>query len=73
MAYSVITLYETMKDSECTGYSLLFLYSSSELTENQTTQVRGPTFTAGRFPVIYGKRILRSCLIACGKKSLITL
>jgi hypothetical protein len=24
MAYSVITLYETMKDSECTGYSLLF-------------------------------------------------
>jgi hypothetical protein len=33
MAYSVITLYETMKDSECTGYSLLFLCSGSELTE----------------------------------------
>ena len=26
-------LYETMKDSGCTGYSLLFLCSGSELTE----------------------------------------
>ena len=36
MAYSVIALYETMKDSGFTGYSLLFLCFGSELTEKQT-------------------------------------
>lgn len=40
-----------------------------EANKEQTTKGLGLTFIAGLYPGIYGKRILRSNLPACGKKS----
>jgi len=69
IAYSFIALYEGMKDPEKTGPNLLPLCSAWALTEEQITKVLGLMFIDGLYPGIYGKRIPRSNLLGCGKKS----
>lgn len=58
-----------MKDPEKDGTNLLALFSAWRLIEEQTTKGLGLTSIAGLYRGTYGKRIPRSNLLACGKKS----
>ena len=68
IAYSVITLYGVMKDTETTSENALD-FCPPGLTLQQASTNFGPMSIGGLFLVICGKQIHRSSSIECGRSS----
>jgi hypothetical protein len=69
MAYSVVALYELMKDPESKGLKFIRTSLAVRLTERQVARILGLIATAGPFHAICGMQILRQNSVACGEKS----